>query len=93
MEDDSTRQFKDLLLSAPNGCFDEQAKNEVRLWSDPPTSLQILKVLDLCVRYSLTSDMVVTLLRGVLNRTLEKEGNTFEGILPLATWRTDGSHG
>lgn len=76
-----------LLLDAPDGQLDECIKPKIREWSDPPTALQILEVLDQCVHASLCSGFVITVFETLLKKAIESEGTTYNDVVSKATWR------
>ena len=77
------------FLEAPDEQLDASMKPLIEKWSDPPTSLEILEVLDKCIFSSLASGLVVTALQMFYNRALQAEGKTHEDNVPLATWRNE----
>ncbi len=79
--------IKSVLLAAPVSQFDEVMHPFVQKWDDPPTSLQLLEVLDLCILCAHGSDLVITLLQTVYDETLQREQKKHEDNVPLATWR------
>lgn len=82
--------IKELLLSAPEGQLDSWIKEKyITYWSDPPTSLQILEALDLCIWGSLSSGFVLDVLSHQYYQTLATENKTHEDNLPLALWREE----
>jgi hypothetical protein len=81
--------MKDLLLTAPDSQLDDSAKPFIRDWSEPPTALQILRVLDHCTYTGGASGFVMTALDILLQEALVREGTTLKAIAPQATWRTE----
>jgi len=61
----------------------------IQKWDNPPTSLQVLEVLDQCIYASLASGFVVELLQIMYDDRLKAEGKTHEQNVPLATWRKE----
>jgi hypothetical protein len=80
-------ELGDLLLGSSNTQLDALMKPLVRKWSDPPKAIEILEVLDYCIRGSLASGFIVATLQVVYDSALKTEGTTHEALLPLATWR------
>lgn len=76
-----------LLRIAPDSQLDNSMQEFIEKWSDTPSSLQILEVLDRCIFGSLSSGFVIDVLERMLYETLKLENKTLEDILPYATWR------
>lgn len=81
---------KEVFLTAPDHQLDAQMKALVEKWSEPPTAIQILEVLDHCIHGALASGLVVKLLQMFYSDTLKAEGKTHEDMVKLATWRNNG---
>lgn len=82
--------LKTELLKLDDQTFDEEAKKTVREWDEPePTALQLLKTLDWCVRYALTTGQVIQVLNIFYERALLEENKTNEQVVALATWRNE----
>ena len=79
--------MKQLMLEAPDGQLDASMMPLIEKWDDPPTSLQILEVLDKCINYGLASGFVVSALQIMLDTTMINEETTLEQLVPLAVWR------
>ncbi len=79
--------LKQLMMSAPDSQMDASMKPLIEKWSDPPTSLQILEVLDKTIFAALASGFVVTLMQMLYEEALQIEGTTHDANVPLATWR------
>jgi hypothetical protein len=77
------------LMNAPDTQLDKAMKLLIAKWSDPPTPLQILEVLDHCIYGSLASGFVVTLLQTSYDIVCKKDGVTHEDVVKNATWRND----
>ena len=73
------------------GCSEDQPnpamKTKMEGWTDDPSSLQILEVLNRCIHASLASGFVVSVLQWMYDSTLKQENKTHEDNVPLATWR------
>lgn len=82
--------LKTALLTAPDSQLDARMKPLLEKWSDPPTAIQVLEVLDHCIHGALGSSLVVKLLQILYDDALKAEGKTHEEVVPLATWRNDG---
>jgi hypothetical protein len=77
-----------LLLQANDTQLDASMKPLIEKWSDPPTSLQVLEVLDHCIFAALASGFVVSVLQALYDGCLQREGRAHSDNEPLATWRT-----
>lgn len=75
------------LLEAPDSELDACMFPLIEKWNDPPTSLQVLEVLDECVHSALANGFVITLFEALLDKCLAIENKTIDDILPSATWR------
>lgn len=80
--------LKQHLLVAPAGVLSPLLLPIVERWNDPPTSIQLLELLDQCVHTGGAAGFVVTALEAVMLKTMQDEGVTSEDLLPLAVWRT-----
>ena len=83
-EDNEIIQF---LLVAPDTQLDASMKPFIQKWSDPPTALQILEVLDHCVHASLASGLVINVLDTLYSIACKDEKISHEEVVKLATWR------
>lgn len=81
--------LKELLSTAPDSQLDAQMIPLVQRWSEPPTALQILEVLDHCIHGGLASGVIVTLLQCSLEEAIKREGTTREAVFALAMWRPE----
>jgi hypothetical protein len=86
---DNVDGISDALLTAPDTQLDGSMKPLIEKWSNPPTSLQVLEVLDKCIHGSLGSGFVVQVLQMAYDHCLKTEGKTHEQNVPLATWRQE----
>ena len=75
------------LLKLSEHSLDASMKPLVEKWSDPPTSIQILEVLDRCIFSSLASGSIIIILQCCYQEALLREGKKHEDNEPLATWR------
>jgi hypothetical protein len=75
------------LLKLSNDSLDSNMKPLIEAWSDPPTSLQILEVLDKCIFGALASGFVITTLQFLYKDALTLEGKKHTDNEPLAYWR------
>ena len=82
-----TNDLKSILLDAPDTQLDASMVAMVRQWSDPPSALQVLEVLDHCIHGALASGVVIRLLQWCYVERRDAEGVTHEALVPLATWR------
>lgn len=78
---------KQIFLSAPDTQLDASLKPLIEKWSDPPSALQLLEVLDKCIRYALASGFVVSALQVMYDAQMKREGITHEEAIRSATWR------
>jgi hypothetical protein len=81
------KEIVEHLLKAPDRQLDAQMKPLIEKWSDPPTALQVLEVLDYCIHGSLASGFVVSVLQILYDMRCKAEGVTHEQLEPQATWR------
>lgn len=88
MSAETEKEVRDLLLSAPETQLDPALFPLIEKWNFPPTSLQILEALDMCVYGGAASGFTVTVLEGLLNRSLRRDGQELKDIIPYATWRS-----
>lgn len=84
---DLLRQMREMLTIAPNEQLDSQMKLLVYKWSDVPTALQILEVLDTSIYAALASGFTIGVLQSTLEVAMKEENTTLEALIPLATWR------
>lgn len=81
--------FKDQLLEAPDDQVDPSMKPLIEDWSNPPTALEILEVLDKMVKYGLASGFAVNILEKALHTTIAHEKTSYEALVTKAAWRND----
>lgn len=81
------KEIKSLLQQAPNEQLDSSVQPMIAAWGEPPTSLQVLEVLDQCAHSALASQFTMGVLNIMLELRLDAEGKTMQDITPLATWR------
>jgi hypothetical protein len=81
--------LKEVLLSASDRMLDPSVRPKIEAWDSPPTSAQVLEVLDMCVHGSLTTGTAVATLDLLLKKIIEHEGTTFEAVVAKATWRNE----
>ncbi len=77
----------DYLLQAPDTQLGAGMRPLIEKWSETPTAIQILEVLDHCIHGSLASGFVVTLLQTLYDDACKHEGTSHEELLKHATWR------
>lgn len=82
-----SRETVEDLMDAPDSQLDASMVDKIRTWSDPPTALQILEVVDDCIFGGLASGFVVSLLQVYLEATMAYEGTTLPELVKQATWR------
>ena len=80
---------KKILLTAPDTQLDASMKLIVEKWSDPPTPIQVLEVLDHCIHGALASGMVVTMLQLMYKEVLAQANATHEEVVKSASWRNE----
>lgn len=79
-----------LLLLAPDDHLDASMIELVKGWSDPPTPLQILEVLDKCTNYALASDLAMNAILALYHEALDEAEMQHEDLLSNAIWRSEG---
>jgi len=92
MKPETIIRIAENLLTAPDSQLDESMKPLIKKWSNPPTALQILEVLDKCIYASLASGFVVTLLQMAYEALCKNENTTHDDVVKLATWRGEDKH-
>lgn len=76
-----------LLLQSSDTQLDPKMLPYIQKWSNPPTALQILEVLDLCIFGALASGFIVKLLQVLYDQRCVEENVVHEDLVKLATWR------
>ena len=76
-----------LLLQSSDNQLDAKMFPYIQKWSNPPTALQILEVLDVCIFGALASGFIVKLLQVLYDQRCQEENVTHEELAKLATWR------
>lgn len=79
--------LKQHLLVAPAEVLSPLLLPIVERWNDPPTSIQLLELLDQCVHTGGAAGFVVMALETLMMATMKTEGVTSKDLLPLAVWR------
>lgn len=79
--------IKQMFLEAPDNHIDSNLRPMIEEWSDPPTSLQMLKVLDAMVYGGSASGFVISVLDDLMRKAIVQEGTTFSNIVSQAHWR------
>ncbi len=79
--------IKQLLLEAPDSQLDVSIKPLIEKWSEPPTALEVLEVIDQVVYSGLGSDFVVNVLDILLRKAIAGESTTMELVIEQAHWR------
>ena len=85
--DKESKTLKQLLMTAPPGQIDDSMKVLIDKWDEPVKAIQVLEVLDKCVRYSLASSFAIVLLEMIYNDALANESLKHEDVVKQATWR------
>ncbi len=80
-------EFATALLNMSDDQIDASMKPYIEKWSDPPTALQVLEVLDWCIHGALASGFVVAALQTLYDIRCKEEGVSHEDVAKLATWR------
>ena len=78
-----------LLKTAPDGSLDKQMQPYIAKWSDPPTPLQVLEVLDHCINGALANGMVIRVLQVLYDERCAAEGVKHEDVAKNAKWREE----
>jgi hypothetical protein len=76
-----------LLLQSPDTHLDAKVLPYIQKWSTPPTALQVLEVLDLCIFGSLASGFTTRLLQSLYDQRCREENTSHEVLAKLASWR------
>ncbi len=80
-------QFKALLLDAPDSQLDKSLKPLIQKWSEPPSALSILEVLDKAVHGGLASKFAMEVCEILLKDALMRENITLDNLVKQASWR------
>lgn len=86
------KKFFEGMAQAPEGQCDKTLRPRFQALADldvNPNADDVLRILDDCVRYGLTSDFVVSTLDQVWKMLLIRESRTVAQGLAAATWRTE----
>ncbi len=78
---------KDLLLKAQPATLDPSVKPLIEKWSTPPTPIQVLEVLDLCVNGGLTNRLGTVTLQAIYFDACLDHKTTHEEVVTQAHWR------
>jgi hypothetical protein len=81
------KEIVEHLLKAPDHQLDARMKPLIEKWTEPPTALQVLEVLDCCINGALASGFVVAVLQALYDIRCKEEGTTHEDVVKLAEWR------
>jgi len=76
-----------LLLGLSDSQLDAAMHPLIQAWSDPPSALQLLEVLDKSIHGSLGSSFVIKTLQVLYDAACKTEGITHEEVAKSATWR------
>jgi hypothetical protein len=87
-----SEELKVKLLTAPDVQFDSSVKPLVEKWSSPPTTLEVLKVLDICVAGDLADGYVLTCIGVLYQCACALEQTNHPEVVTRATWRTASKH-
>ena len=83
------KEIKNLFMAAPDSQLDASMKPLIAKWSDPPTPLQILEVLDYCIFSALASGFMVTYLQLLYDTACKDNNTTKEEVAKGAHWRKE----
>lgn len=88
-------EIAEVLLTAPDNELDAKMKPLIEKWSESPTPLQVLEVLDYCINGGLASSFVVIALQATYDIACREHNTTHEEVVKNATWRNahDRSNG
>jgi hypothetical protein len=81
------REMINALLSMSDSQVDQLLRPHMQSWSDNPTALQLLKVLDMAIHGSLASGFVIGALQVMYDMACKAENLTHEEIAKSAHWR------
>lgn len=81
------QNLKTLLLSAPEDQMDPSLKPIIEKWTETPTALNILELLDAAVHGGAASGFVVQALQGFLEVAIVNENTTYDAVVAQAYWR------
>ena len=80
---------KKILLTAPDTQLDASMKPLIEKWSDPPTPIQVLEVLDHCIHGALASGIVITVLQLMYKDICTQANTPHEEVVKNAAWRNE----
>jgi len=83
------KEIIETLLIAPDSQMDASMKSLIAKWSDPPTPIQVLEVLDHCIYGGLASGIVINLLQILYDLACEENNTTHDDVVKQATWRNE----
>lgn len=75
------------LLEAEESTISASLKPLIEKWSNNPTPVEVLEVLDRCIFSSLSNGFVIRLLQMLYENMLISHDTTNEEVIKLATWR------
>jgi hypothetical protein len=80
------------LISAPDTQLDPSMRAHIQEeWSEKPTALEILEVLDKVIHFALGSGFVIMVLETMLNDAMLEEKTDMKTLSEKATWRNEWS--
>ena len=77
------QEFVDAISEAPDSQLDALCVDVVKSWELNPSALDILRLLDDIVYYSLGSEFSVMLFKTLLDEAIKEEGTTYEEVIKL----------
>jgi hypothetical protein len=82
-----SEDVREMFCSMSDGQIDAHMHPLIRAWSEPPTAIQVLEVLDACIHGALASGFVVAALQALYDIACKREGTTHEEVVKGASWR------
>lgn len=79
--------MKNALLLAPPYQLNPSVRPLIEKWSDCPTALQILEVVDKCIYASLANKFTLNVMQKMLDVAMSTENITMTDLEPQAVWR------
>lgn len=80
---------KKILLSAPEHLLDASMKPLIEKWSETPTPIEILEVLDHCIHGALAAGMIITMLQMMYKEACDAANTPHEEVVKNAVWRNE----
>jgi hypothetical protein len=83
------REIKEMCAALSDRTLDDRVKPFIAAWTEPPTALAILFVIDMCVNGSLCSSFELKLFHLLYEEALVREKATHSDIATKALWRSN----